>query len=235
MRFLLGVLALAASLAPAFSARQEVLREEPLSIEERALVRTFAAGFAGEVEASWVNSNAGYTLQKRFEALQKEKPDGVEAELDHIRKEKAFHDKPKLWAADLVANLQVRLDEADSESSDFSKLKDALHFAKELQKVANNDLNHEELTPDRIAEARDEYMAKRKAATWHSSFGDEVLEVSGQLFDEAAEVGLNVEKASVQNALEKYAPLISSAGYQTQLGQHKSSYGTGSSPKKSRN
>eukprot|EP00929_Paragymnodinium_shiwhaense_P039516 TRINITY_DN2073_c0_g1_i2.p1 TRINITY_DN2073_c0_g1~~TRINITY_DN2073_c0_g1_i2.p1 ORF type:complete len:229 (+),score=47.97 TRINITY_DN2073_c0_g1_i2:72-689(+) len=164
---------------------------------------------------------------KAFHNLQLGKPDHVAAELHEI-----YAEAGKKWMADTVNDLQKRMDAEGYYGDNFSKLRDAHYFAEKLQEVGNDSANYRRLSAEEVSEAQRAFAARENLHILGSDFGDEVKRVRRKLFEHSAGFGLDVTKKDVQSAIGAFAPVLASAGYSTQLGQHQNSYGAYNSGKK---
>eukprot|EP00929_Paragymnodinium_shiwhaense_P039515 TRINITY_DN2073_c0_g1_i1.p1 TRINITY_DN2073_c0_g1~~TRINITY_DN2073_c0_g1_i1.p1 ORF type:complete len:258 (+),score=47.02 TRINITY_DN2073_c0_g1_i1:66-776(+) len=172
-------------------------------------------------------TNAEKLLVKAFYNLQLGKPDKVAEEIGQINAEAG-----KQWAADMVSSLQKRMDKEGHHGDNFNKLRDAHYFAKKLLTVAKNASNYKELQAEEVSEELREFTERENVYVLHSDFGNEVIRVRTMLFEQAAGVGLDVRSKEVQTGISSFAPMLASAGYDTQLGTHQNSYGAYNSSKK---
>jgi len=138
------------------------------------------------------------------------------------------------WARELLTEMKETLQETDESDFNYNKIRDATGFVKEFYKVAADPEMYTGGVLDQDTLNECVHKAEKEVQLYSPGNSEYTRHVKANfvtLIRQAAEKGFDVNNSKVFSSVTSMASSQSSAGYETQMGQHKARYNTFSSEK----
>lgn len=136
------------------------------------------------------------------------------------------------WARQLFTEMKKTFEEADEDGFNYNKIRDATSFVKKFYNIAADPEMYTGEVLDQDTLSASIHKAEKEVDLYspgNSEYTRHVKAQSVMLIREAAAKGVDVNNSQVFSSLTSMATSQSSAGYETQMGQHKAKYNTFSS------